>query len=141
LPIAGTPETSAFGVNILGLDYGLGWLLDVAPHPNYEKNGWIYLVHTDLCAECKAGGDALIPSTMVRLIRGRIDDSRWVDEAVIWSVPEEFYSSVPDLAAGGRLAFGSDGDVEIGPDGVILLLLEHESGSQILRLVPVSSTI
>ena len=27
-------------------------------------------------------------------------------------------------------------DVEVGPDGAILLLLEHESGSKIVRLVP-----
>ena len=104
-PVIGTPETSEFGMNVLGLDYGLGWLLDVAPHPAYAENGWIYLVHTDLCADCKDGGDALIPSTMVRLIRGRIDDDRWTDEEVIWSVPERFYSRIPDIAAGGRLAF------------------------------------
>jgi len=105
-PVAGTPETSGFGVNVLGLDYGLGWLLDVAPHPAYADNGWIYLVHTDLCPACRSGGgEALMPSTMVRLIRGRLNGNRWVDEEVVWSVPEAFYSSIPDIAAGGRLAF------------------------------------
>jgi len=110
-PVTGTPETTEFGVNVRGIDYGLGWLLDVAPHPNYAENGWIYLVHTDLCAECKADGDALIPSTMNRLIRGRIKDGKWVDQEVIWSVPEEFYSSSPDVGAGGRLAFTPSGYV------------------------------
>lgn len=110
-PVAGTPETTEVGVDMLGLDYGLGWLLDVAPHPGYADNGWIYLVHTDLCADCRAGGDTLIPSTMVRLIRGRIDAGRWVDEQAIWSVPERFYTSVPDLGAGGRLAFDPAGYV------------------------------
>ncbi|MEQ8859854.1 MAG: PQQ-dependent sugar dehydrogenase [Pseudomonadales bacterium] len=109
--IADTPETTEIGVDVLGLDYGLGWLLDVAPHPDFEDNGWIYLVHTDLCADCRSGGDTLIPSTMIRLVRGRIADGRWVDEEVIWSVPERFYTSVPDLGAGGRLAFDPAGYV------------------------------
>jgi glucose/arabinose dehydrogenase len=110
-PIAGTPATSDFGPELYGLTYGLGWLLDVAPHPQYAENGWIYLVHADLCAECKAGGGGFLPKTMIRLVRGRIRDGRWVDEQVIWSVPQEFYSSIPDMAAGGRLAFSADGHV------------------------------
>jgi glucose/arabinose dehydrogenase len=110
-PIAGTPETSGFGPTLNGLDYGLGWLLDVAPHPRFAENGWIYLVHGDLCAECKAGGENFLPSTMIRLVRGRIRDGRWVDEQVIWSVPQSFYTNVPDMAAGGRLAFSNDGHV------------------------------
>jgi glucose/arabinose dehydrogenase len=110
-PIIGTPETSEFGVTMNGLKYGVGWLLDVAPHPSYAENGWIYLVHTDLCAECKKGGSALIPKTMDRLVRGRIKDGKWVDQQVIWSVPQEFYSPTPDIAAGGRLAFSPDGYV------------------------------
>jgi glucose/arabinose dehydrogenase len=106
-PIAGTPETTEVALEIGGLDYGLGWLLDVAPHPKYAENGWIYLVHTHVCASC--GG--LVPKTMNRLVRGRIRDGEWVDQEVIWSVPEEFYSSTPDIAAGGRLAFSGDGNV------------------------------
>ncbi len=112
-PITGTPETSDFGLTMNGLEYGVGWLLDVAPHPNYAQNGWIYLVHTDLCAECKADGDALLPKTMIRLVRGRIRAGQWVDQEVIWSVAQEFYGPVPDIAAGGRLAFSPDGHVFI----------------------------
>lgn len=110
-PISGTPQTSKVGVTVLGIDYGLGWLLDVAPHPDYAENGWIYLVHTDLCAKCKGEDGSLIPSTMNRLVRGRIRDGRWVDEQVIWSVPQEFYTSAPDTGAGGRLAFDPRGYV------------------------------
>ncbi|HEY8120387.1 MAG TPA: PQQ-dependent sugar dehydrogenase [Myxococcota bacterium] len=109
-PIIGTPETSGFGVTVRGLDYRIGALLDVAPHPDYARNGWIYLVHTDLCAECRNGGK-LVPTTMNRLVRGRIAGGRWVDEEVIWSVPQAFYTPTPDLAAGGRLAFSRDGHV------------------------------
>jgi glucose/arabinose dehydrogenase len=32
--------------------------------------------------------------------------------------------------------FGRIRDIESAPDGAILLLVEHESGSQIVRLVP-----
>ncbi len=110
-PVAGTPETTGYGVTMLGLDYGLGWLLDVALHPDYADNGWIYLVHTDLCASCGAEGEDLIPSTMSRLVRGRIRGGRWVDQEVVWSVPQQFYTSVPDLGAGGRLAFDPEGYV------------------------------
>ena len=112
-PIIGTPQTSEFGFDMRGIDYGLGWLLDVAPHPNYAENAWIYLVHTDLCAECST----LIPKTMNRLIRGRIKHGKWVDQQVIWSVPEEFYSSSPDVAAGGRLAFSPNGYVFVSVGG------------------------
>lgn len=110
-PVSGTPETSDYGVTVLGLDYGLGWLLDVAPHPDYAENGWIYLLHAELCVECQEGGDDVIPKTMSRLIRGRIRDGAWVDEEVIWSVPQELYTTLPDIGAGGRIAFSPDGYV------------------------------
>ena len=61
-PVADAPGTSDVGVNIQGLDYGIGWHLDVAPHPDYESNGWIYLQHTDLGAD-----DDLIPVSRCRL--------------------------------------------------------------------------
>ena len=109
--VGGTPETSAVGLNVKGIDFGLGWLLDVAPHPDYARNGWIYLEHSDLCAACGEKGDTLIPSTMNRLVRGRIRGGQWVDEQVIWSVPQEFYTRAPDVGAGGRLAFAPSGYV------------------------------
>ena len=110
-PITGTPETTNFGVNILGLDFGVGWLLDVAPHPDYQHNGWIYLLHTDLCSNCGAEGSALVPTTMTRVVRGHITEGVWEDEEEIWSVSEDFYTTMPDIAAGGRLAFDPDGYV------------------------------
>jgi len=109
-PITGTPATGGPGFDVMGLDFGLGWLLDVAPHPDYETNGWIYLVHTDLCESCgDDGGNTLMPNTMNRLIRGRIAEGEWRDQQVIWEVPKPFYSPVPDLGAGGRLTFDPDG--------------------------------
>lgn len=105
--LAGTPETTALGFNLMGLNAGRGWMLDVAPHPDYEKNGWIYLVHTHVCEECKN----IDRATMNRLVRGRIRDGAWVDQEVIWKVAPEFYTQMTDLNAGGRLAFDPDGYV------------------------------
>lgn len=108
--IIGTPATSDAGFEIMGLDYGLGWMLDVALHPGYESNGWVYLAHTHLCDSCaEDGGDTMLPMTMNRLIRGRIEDGEWQDQEVIWQAPSDFYSSVPDLGAGGRVALDPDG--------------------------------
>ena len=111
-PIRGAPQTSDTGVNVLGLEFGLGWLLDVAPHPDYLVNGWIYLMHGHLCPDCGDDGKAsFVPVTMNRLIRGRIDSGEWMDEQVLWEVDHEFYTSIPDIAAGGRLAFDNSGHV------------------------------
>jgi glucose/arabinose dehydrogenase len=110
-PIAGTPATSNVGIEVSGLGIGLGWLLDVAPHPDYEHNGWIYLLHTDTCGTCREKGHGLIPDTMTRVVRGHIADGKWLDEEVIWSVTESFYTSQPDIGAGGRLAFDPRGYV------------------------------
>ena len=102
-----TPETSNLGIDILGLKYGIGWLLDVALHPDYENNGWIYLLHAHLCDDC----DSMLPVTMNRVVRGRIEEGVWVDEEIIWSVAPEFYTTVPEIGAGGRLALDPDGYV------------------------------
>lgn len=104
-PIAGTPKTGKLVVRTMGLDYGIGWLLDVAPHPDYEENGWIYLAHTHLCDECTG----LRSGSMLRVVRGRIIDGTWQDQEVIWSVPDSFYTPVPDISVGGRLAFDTSG--------------------------------
>jgi glucose/arabinose dehydrogenase len=111
-PIADTPRTLDFGVQILGLEYGLGWMLDVALHPDYERNGWIYLHFGDLCDDCgEEVRDAWIPRTMNRLVRGRIEDGRWVDEQEIWRAAPETYTPTPDIAAGGRTALDPSGYV------------------------------
>lgn len=68
-------------------------------------------MHTDLCETCKGEEGSFIPTTMNRLVRGRIEDGEWRDQEVIWSVPQKFYSYTPDIAAGGRLAFDPDGYV------------------------------
>ena len=104
--IQGTPETGS-SMNIKGLWYGNGWLLDVAAHPDYARNGWIYLHYTHLCGD--ACDDGLFTASMNRVDRGRIKHGHWVDVETIWQAPFEFYQSTPDTGAGGRLTFDDAG--------------------------------
>ena len=39
---------------------------------------------------------------MNRLVRGRIEDGRWVDEETLWRAELEDYTARSDMAAGGR---------------------------------------
>jgi glucose/arabinose dehydrogenase len=91
---------------------GLGWMLDVALHPQYAKNGWIYIHHTDRCTDCNAlSRKTKRPVSMNRIIRGRIKDGEWVDQQSIWQADKETYTDTSDLTAGGRLAFDDEKNV------------------------------
>jgi glucose/arabinose dehydrogenase len=74
-PVEGTPEVWA---------HGQGGLLEVALHPEYRENGWIYLGYS----ETSGGGEG---STAI--VRGRIRDNKWVDEESIFHVPPEHHRS------------------------------------------------
>jgi glucose/arabinose dehydrogenase len=114
--IRGTPQAYDDGFQVPGIlmVYGSGYLLDVAPHPDYEENGWIYLHYTDRCSDCNAASRASKrPASMNKVIRGRIEDGAWVDQEIIWETDLENYTSMPDMAAGGRLAFDDAGHVFI----------------------------
>ena len=105
-PVPGTPPVYDDAGSFMGQVQGLGWMLDVAIHPEYEDNGWIYIHHTDRCSDCNdlsRRGEQ--PVSMNRLIRGRIRDGAWVDEEVLWTADLETYTNTSDLAAGGRIAF------------------------------------
>lgn len=111
-PIEGTPKTSNFNIDIRGIQYGVGWLLGVEAHPDYEENGWVYLHYTDVCDDdCENEG--FYPSSMNRLERGRIKEGKWVDAETIWRADEKWYTPAPDTGAGGRIAFDEDGHVFI----------------------------
>lgn len=112
--IRGTPQTFNDGFQVPGilLVYGMGYLLDVAPHPDYAQNGWIYLAFTERCSDCNAASRRTKqPASMVKLVRGRIRDGEWIDQQVVWSTGIENYTSMVDMAAGGRVAFDGQGHV------------------------------
>jgi glucose/arabinose dehydrogenase len=114
--IRGTPQAYDDGFEVPGilLVFGLGYLLDVALHPDYEENGWIYLSYTDRCSDCNAASrESKRPVSMNALVRGRIENGMWVDQQSIWRTDIENYTGMPDMSAGGRIAFDDDGHVFI----------------------------
>ncbi len=112
--IDGAPTAYAELLDLRGSYVGWGHLLEVALHPDYAVNGWIYLSYGDRCQlDCASP----VPQSMVKVVRGRIRDGRWVDEQVIWSVHEDYYTVVPDAVAGGRLGFDRDGHLYITVGG------------------------
>jgi len=71
-PVAGTPEVAHLGQ---------GGLLGIAVHPAYRENGWLYLSYTHA-----RGG-----RYMTRVVRGRVEANRWMDEEVIFEAPPQTY--------------------------------------------------
>ena len=97
-----------------GAFVGWGYSLEVALHPDYEKNGWIYLSHGD---RCQLGCGSAIPQSMVRVVRGRINNNQWHDEQTIWSVDTDYYTVVPDTVSGARLDFDKEGHIYVTVGG------------------------
>lgn len=112
--IEGTPEVWGTLLSVEGTWVNLGIVLDVELHPEYADNGWIYLSHTDRC-HLDCGWP--VPATMVRVVRGRIREGRWVDQELIWSVHKDHYTPVPDAVAAGRLAFDGKGHLYVSIGG------------------------
>ena len=112
--ISGTPKAYDDGFAMPGLKivYGEGYVLDVRLAPDYAKSGWIYLSYTDRCNDCNTASRASKrPASMNALVRGRIKDGAWVDQQTIWKTDLENYTVMPDMAAGGRIAFDGKGHV------------------------------
>ncbi len=96
----------------IDIERGMGWLFDVALHPDYEDNGWIYLYHSHRCEDCNAiSRERERPVSMNRLLRGRIVVGEWRDQQVIWQADRVHYTLSSDVAAGGRIAFDDYGHV------------------------------
>jgi glucose/arabinose dehydrogenase len=113
-PIVGTPPVYDDSGIFLGQVMGIGWMLDVAIHPQFQENGWIYIHHTDRCSDCnEMSRRAKRPVSMNRLVRGRIKDGEWIDEEIIWQADIDAYTDTSDLAAGGRISFDNEGHVYI----------------------------
>lgn len=68
---------------------GQGGLLEVAVHPDYQENGWIYLGYSETVGATENGNQA----GMTAIVRGRISDGQWVDQEDIFHVPGEFHTS------------------------------------------------
>ncbi len=64
-----------------------GGLLDVALHPDYARNGWIYLGYST-----QGQGE----TSMTAVVRGRIKDGAWADQEFLYRPPPEAYGPAND---------------------------------------------
>ena len=75
LHVKGAQKTSIHGVPEIYLR-GQGGLLDVALHPNYETNGWLYLTYASPEGEEKGGHTALM--------RAKLEGDRLTQQKVLY---------------------------------------------------------
>ncbi|MGM8228314.1 PQQ-dependent sugar dehydrogenase [Cellvibrio sp. ARAG 10.3] len=74
---------------------GQGGLMAIQPHPEYPKNGWLYLTYSHGNNDGKA---------MTVVARGKISGQRWQDHEIIYRAPDAFYSE-SNSHFGSRLVF------------------------------------
>ena len=89
---------------------GQGGLLDVAPHPDFENNRWLYLSYSKPLADGES---------TTAVIRGRFDDDRLVDVEELFEAQSRGRGHY-----GSRLAFDGEGhlfitigDRQVKPEG------------------------
>jgi aldose sugar dehydrogenase len=97
-----------------------GGLMDVVLHPDYAKNGWVYLSYSE---PGPAAG-----ASMTVIARGRVRDGKWVDQEILYKAPPELYW-VDNTHFGSRFLFDKKGHLfyTIGDRG-------HDKDAQDLSL-------
>ncbi len=110
--VTGTPKVWADS-QLRGTAYaGMGWMHEVALHPDFATNGWIYLLYGDRCEGCNAASRVTgRPVVMLKLVRGRLSGSTWTDQQTIWEAPKDFYQDGLENGAGARIEFDDAGHV------------------------------
>lgn len=110
--VRGMPKTWA-DAELRGTAFaGMGWAHEVAAHPDYAQNGWIYYAFGDRCEACNQTSlDTGRPVTMLKLVRGRLKGTEWVDQETVWEAPKETYQDGLENGTGGRIAFDDKGYV------------------------------
>ena len=94
-PITGVPTVDTGGQ---------AGLFDVVPHPDYAKNGWLYLSFSD--PRENAAGDKV---SLTRIIRGQLKDGALVEQQTIFLGKLEHYKKIGGIHFGGRIAFDDKG--------------------------------
>ena len=87
-PIAGIPPV---------IEHGQGGLMEVALHPEYKRNGWIYLGFSDGTREPDV-------RCITAVVRGRIKNHRWTDQQWIYR-PDSKFRSGAGVHFGTRFVF------------------------------------
>ena len=97
--VEGTPAT---------VELGQGGMLDIAVHPDYAKNGWIYMSFTD--------PDPKNPlhSGFTKIVRGKLKFTgtrvSWIDQQTVWQATPENYNG-SGVHFGDRIVFDRKGHV------------------------------
>ena len=78
---------------------GQGGLFAVRKHPDFARNGWIYLSYAEALADGKR--------SMLSIVRGKIRGDRWTQQETIYRADDAFFT---DNGAhfGGRITFDGD---------------------------------
>ena len=86
------------------VEHGQGGLMEVAVHPDYAKNGWLYLSYT----EQKDRG------FMTKIVRGKLsftgENGRFSDQQTIWEADPKFYTGT-GIHFGSKIVFDGKGHV------------------------------
>ena len=86
-PVKGTPQV---------WEKQDGGLLDVEVHPQYARNGWIYLSYSETLPgfAAPAAPGAADPPSMTVIVRGKINKANeWVDQQVLFRAPDAIYNA------------------------------------------------
>jgi glucose/arabinose dehydrogenase len=78
-------------------------LFDVVPHPDYARNGWIYLAYSH--PQENAGKKV----SLTRIIRGHVRDGAWSNQETIYEAPVAVYPGAGGVHFGGRIVFDGKG--------------------------------
>jgi aldose sugar dehydrogenase len=85
-----------------------GGVFDVAVHPKYAENGWVYLALSEPGPVPPGVTDPREMSSATRVVRGHIRDGKFVDVQDIFKAkPEQF--AVSNIHYGSRFFFDKDG--------------------------------
>src|ERR1700730_1283223 len=76
-----------------------GGLFDVEVHPEYSRNGWIYLSYAE------PGPNN---TSMTAIVRGRIDANQWIDQEFLFHAPADLYTA-SNIHYGSRFVFDKQG--------------------------------
>lgn len=107
-PVEGTPEVT---------DHGQGGLMEVAIHPQFASNGWVYLGFADGAKETGPNGKEQTRS-ITAVARGRIRDHRWTDHEWIYR-PDPKFRSRSGVHFGTRFVFR---------DGLLFFVIGERGG-------------
>ena len=114
--VEGVPES---------VELGQGGMMDVAVHPRYASNGWIYLTYSEPKKDSPR-------AAMTKVVRGKLKSSNgnwsWTSQETIFEVDQKFYTGA-GIHFGSRIVFDGKGHVyfNVGERGGNMLAQEIDN--------------